>query len=69
MTKKQEKADKTPASPDVHCIFCRWVHKAPHLPHTALREALFNAAFHDGPDGLASSTGMVIVTAGARSNT
>jgi hypothetical protein len=41
------------------------VHNAPHLPQVALGEALFNAAFHDGPAGLAASTGMVIATAGA----
>ncbi|KAK9903476.1 hypothetical protein WJX75_006537 [Coccomyxa subellipsoidea] len=57
-----------PSGEPHHNPMDRWVHKAPHLPQVALGKALFNAAFHDGPAGLAASTGMVIATAGNRFN-
>ena len=47
---------------------CRWVHDAPHSPSHELKETLYNAAYHDGAQGLQASTGMAIVTAGASYN-
>lgn len=47
---------------------CRWVHDAPHPPSHELKETLYNAAYHDGAQGLQASTGMAIVTAGASYN-
>ncbi|EIE22961.1 hypothetical protein COCSUDRAFT_41969 [Coccomyxa subellipsoidea C-169] len=62
----EHQAAGVPSGEPQHSPRDRWVHKTPHLPPAALREALFNAAHHDGPASLAESTGMVIATTGNR---